>query len=499
VLSALLYRHAAFPGRGLLQVGAALGLGLGLSAWHVAHHARPVFPGSLAWSAVLVASAIALHAVALLRRDSGVRDHAFHAAAALPTMLLVLLAPLPFTRTSGPGVALVTCLLLGVLSALAAVRLRSGRWYAGSVAGVALAQAAWVVSRPDLASDPALALRALLLLGLSVAVFTAVPFVAAPAFSAQRLAWYATALAGPAWFLPMKAVFEHAGLGRFIGLLPLALGALALGALARARGALPSHSPVRFGAIVGFATVALGFVSVAIPLQLEREWITIGWALEGLAVIALWRRLDHAGLKYLGLLLLGAVTARLVLNPALLGYYPRSSVRLFNWLLYTYAVPVAALLGSAALLAPLEVARLRLREREFYGRSLPLVSITISVAAILVTFVWINLTIADWFSTGPRLTLSFGTTPAQRLAVSIAWAVYALTLLGIGIARDSLGLRWISLGFLLVTIGKVFLYDLGALRDLYRVGAVAGLAVSLLTVSFLYQRFVFRKERSEGP
>ena len=34
--------------------------------------------------------------------------------------------------------------------------------------------------------------------------------------------------------------------------------------------------------------MALGFVSVSISLQLEKEWITIGWALEGVAVIYPW-------------------------------------------------------------------------------------------------------------------------------------------------------------------------------------------------------------------
>jgi uncharacterized membrane protein len=61
-------------------------------------------------------------------------------------------------------------------------------------------------------------------------------------------------------------------------------------------------------------------------------------------------------------------------------------------------------------------------------------------------------------------------------------------------ARAATGLRWLSLAFLLVTIGKVFLYDLGALRDLYRVASLVGLAVSLILVSLLYQRFVFRRE-----
>ena len=82
--------------------------------------------------------------------------------------------------------------------------------------------------------------------------------------------------------------------------------------------------------------------------------------------------------------------------------------------------------------------------------------------------------------------------------MSIAWAAYALALLGIGLWQRSVGLRWASLGLLLVTIGKVFLHDLGELRDLYRVMSLVGLAVSLFLVSLVYQRFVFRKVPIEG-
>ena len=43
-------------------------------------------------------------------------------------------------------------------------------------------------------------------------------------------------------------------------------------------------------------------------------------------------------------------------------------------------------------------------------------------------------------------------------------------------ARKSVALRWLSLGVLILTIGKVFLYDLGQLKDLYRVASLVGLA-----------------------
>ena len=58
-------------------------------------------------------------------------------------------------------------------------------------------------------------------------------------------------------------------------------------------------------------------------------------------------------------------------------------------------------------------------------------------------------------------------------------------------------MRWLSLGLLVLTLGKVFLHDLGELEDLYRVGSLVGLAVSLIIVSLIYQRFVFRSDPEE--
>ena len=55
-----------------------------------------------------------------------------------------------------------------------------------------------------------------------------------------------------------------------------------------------------------------------------------------------------------------------------------------------------------------------------------------------------------------------------------------------------------SLVFLLASIGKVFLYDLGQLKDLYRVASLMGLAVSSMIISLAYQRFVFRRADQES-
>jgi uncharacterized membrane protein len=66
-------------------------------------------------------------------------------------------------------------------------------------------------------------------------------------------------------------------------------------------------------ALVGGA--ALAFITVAIPLQLRHQWITIGWALEAAALAWLYTRVRHRGLIGAAAALFGAVFVRLALNP----------------------------------------------------------------------------------------------------------------------------------------------------------------------------------------
>src|SRR5690606_6795333 len=106
------------------------------------------------------------------------------------------------------------------------------------------------------------------------------------------------------------------------------------------------------------SAVAMCFVSVAIPMQLDKQWITIGWAMEGAALVLLWRRLDHVGLKYFALTLLVAAAVRLSLNPSVLDYHPRAALPVLNWLLYTYLVPTGCFLAAAIILRRHERERL---------------------------------------------------------------------------------------------------------------------------------------------
>ncbi|MBN1663737.1 MAG: DUF2339 domain-containing protein [Deltaproteobacteria bacterium] len=87
---------------------------------------------------------------------------------------------------------------------------------------------------------------------------------------------------------------------------------------------------------------------------------------------------------------------------------------------------------------------------------------------------------------------------SQQLAYSISWLVFAIILLIIGIRWQLIQVRWVALSLLVMTALKVFIKDLWALGQLYRVFAFIGLAVTLILVSFIYQRYLGGSKKSKG-
>ncbi|HVP27875.1 MAG TPA: DUF2339 domain-containing protein [Myxococcota bacterium] len=495
-LAALLARLGRAPERVGLHAVAGAGVGLGLARFLLLRALRDGAPGVPESVAVCVAVGVAFQGMALARREPAAAwmERGAGLAVALPLAalsqraVLLLLPPLVFHAAA---------LALGVLLLLVATRLCDGAWALATTCLLSFVLSAFGLGPPG--GDPGEASRALVLQAGAAALLTAWPFLAGRRLLVERAAVWASALAGPALFPSLRALYETRFGDGTIGLLPVALAALALGAAAEARRRLRDDDTARGRALVWHLAVALGFATVAIPLQLEKEWITLGWALEGAALAWLWRRLDHPGLKWAGAALLAAVSVRLVANPALLSYHVGSGWPILNWLLYTYLVPAACLFTASALYAPDEVVRARPFEAPLYAAGRPLLSIGAGIAGLVVVFAWIDLAIVDAFAVGRELTLSLERAPARDLTMSLAWAVYAVVLLALGVRRQSRGLRWASLVLLLVTAVKVFLYDLGELRDLYRVGSLLGLAVSLIGVSLAYQRFVLRDARSDAP
>jgi hypothetical protein len=316
-------------------------------------------------------------------------------------------------------------------------------------------------------------------------IFAAWPFVLGA--RAKRGPYIAAVLASGAFFVFARRAMLAADLGYAIGILPVAEAAVMMLLVWRllrieAKGA---RDLTRLAVVAG---TALAFITVAIPLQLEKQWITIGWALEAAALIWLFRRIPHRGLLAWAGALLGAVFVRLAFNPEVFTYHPVSHTPIVNWYLYTYVVAAAAFFAAAKLLPESEATRLR------YAR--PVLG---SCGTVLLFYV-VNIEIADFYSAGKALTFNFfSSSLAQDLTYTIGWALFAVAMLVAGIVMHSRGTRLAAIVLLLVTIFKCFLHDLGRLGGLYRVGSLLGLTISVVLVAVLLQRFVTRPAPAEEP
>jgi uncharacterized membrane protein len=103
--------------------------------------------------------------------------------------------------------------------------------------------------------------------------------------------------------------------------------------------------------------------------------------------------------------------------------------------------------------------------------------------------------VADYFATGPTLTLEFTGSLARDMTYTIAWALFAFVLVALGILRELRPVRYAGIGLLGVTLVKLFLHDLARLNQLYRIGAFVAVAVIAILASVLYQRFLAREKR----
>ena len=306
--------------------------------------------------------------------------------------------------------------------------------------------------------------------------------------------WRSSALGLPLFFFPIYSASDAVWPTLPPGLVPALMAAVgSVLALAGFRLIPAREAPARATALVWLVLSCAWLAGVALTLQFEKEWLTVALAIEATVMVALWYRLDRPALKYVGTGLLVAVWLRLVANPWVVDYHAPSGWPVLNWLAYAYLVPAVLTLLSGRLLARRETDRVRPAEQRLLGAKRAWLAGLCHVAGGLIVFVWITLSVTDAFALGRELGWPVDRYPARDLTMSMAWALYALVLLGLGLWRRSRGLRVASLVLMYLTCAKVFLYDLSHLEDLYRVASLVGLAFVLLVISFLYQRFVFRR------
>ena len=438
----------------------------------------------IAASAVATACALAWMA---LRPAAGTADDPFRRGAAVALMggeaVAILAAGMPMLGgepSSAPFALLLAFHAVNLIVLLALVA--SAGWK--GMASLALALGWIAVLGWQAGHDLAVEWRqCLALAGVVYLIFCGYAVLAGQRRPEHREPWLVALGATAMAFFAGRQAFDAAGLESVIGLVPVLLGLTTVGLL-RSLLRLEQAGRRDITRLALVAGSALALATVAIPLQLEHQWVTIGWALEGAALAWLFRRVPHRGLLVAATALLAVVFVRLSLNPSIWTYELRGSLRILNWYLYAYLIAAAAM-GLAAWWLSTTTDRLI--------PGLPRVSRLLPPAAVILLFLLLNIEIADFYATGPEITFRFGATVSQDLTYTIGWLTFGMLMLAAGIYAHNRPSRMAAVALIAVTAFKCFLYDLASLGGLYRVGSFVGLAVALALVSLALQKFVLAR------
>jgi uncharacterized membrane protein len=434
-------------------------------------------------TAIVASAAVSLYALAWIvatARGGAQEDGRRGAAASLfiseMTAMAVVLtgapeAPLPFA-------ALLVLHVVNIAVLLGLTAQAGWAWVGTAALGVAwLAVLQWQILHA------VEWVRLLMLAGALYAVFTTYALIAGPRDRDRREPWMIALGAAAMAFFAGRDAFVTGKLQWMIGVVPVVLGAVTavlLRTLLRLESA-GRRDTTRLAAVAG---AALALATVAIPLQLHHQWITIGWALEGVALAWLYRRVPHRGLLIAATTLLVVVFVRLGLNPSIWTYESRGALRVFNWYLYTYAVAAAAMFAAGWYLSPTD---------DRPASWMPRTSRLLPALATVLLFLLLNIEIADFYAVGPSITFRFGVRVSQDLTYTIGWLAYGMILLGAGIYLRNRPGRIAAVSLIAVTTFKCFLYDLASLGGLYRVASFVGLAIALALVSLALQKFVLAR------
>jgi uncharacterized membrane protein len=122
---------------------------------------------------------------------------------------------------------------------------------------------------------------------------------------------------------------------------------------------------------------------------------------------------------------------------------------------------------------------------------------TIAGGALIFALTYVTLEIRRLYR-GPVISLG-AISGAEQYSYSIAWLVFGVVLLAIGIAVNSQRARLASAAVIALTILKAFLIDMSTLTGIYRALSFMCLGLVLVAIGWLYQRILFRRRPAAPP
>jgi uncharacterized membrane protein len=122
---------------------------------------------------------------------------------------------------------------------------------------------------------------------------------------------------------------------------------------------------------------------------------------------------------------------------------------------------------------------------------------TIAAGALVLALAYVSLEIRRLYH-GPVLSGGL-TSDAEQYTYSIAWLLFGVVLLGIGLLINSQRARLASAVVIALTIVKAFVIDMATLTGVYRALSFMCLGLVLVAIGWLYQRILFKRAASPSP
>jgi uncharacterized membrane protein len=121
-----------------------------------------------------------------------------------------------------------------------------------------------------------------------------------------------------------------------------------------------------------------------------------------------------------------------------------------------------------------------------------------AVLALLLLFGYVTLEVRHAFQ-GPVISFWRSTDAPEVWSYSVAWLGLGLAFLGYGLVRGSREARLASAALVVLSVIKVFLYDLTGIGGFWRAFSVICLGVVLMGIGLVYQKLVFARPQAQPP
>src|SRR6266542_1512399 len=253
---------------------------------------------------------------------------------------------------------------------------------------------------------------------------------------------------------------------------------------------LLSRSATNRSEALSMIAVALTFVTIATPIQLQSNWITIAWAVEALVMFWAGLEIRSQRLRALAYTLFGLALVRLVFwdTP---GVSRPIFMPVFNKYFLSSLVVTGCLFTASALY------RRPSAEKRFTSKS------QLALLLVAITILWFVMSVETYTFFAARAAAQKLAEDADherwlgQMGLSVMWSIFAGTLAAAGFVRRSAAVRWASLALFTLTVIKAMLVDIAQLQQLYRVIVFFVLGVLLLVVAWGYHKAFHSRESAE--